>query len=331
MPDAGGETLHTQAQARARRGEWGAVRDLLATAPTDGGDPELSLLLAEANLRTGRLAEAHAGLEPLLGRFAARGNTYDHRRALNMLGAAAFELGWMEEAETRFDSALALATEAGDDLTVGRSTNNLGMLAHLRGTHQEALSMYQLAVPAYQRLGHSAGLAETHHNMALALRELARLEQADRQERRAIQFAREAGNNRLVAIAQVGRADLSLRRGDPAVAEAGARLAAKEYAGIPDALGEADALRLVGAACTAQGALPEARQALDRAVDLAARHGSALLEAESRETRARLAARELAWPAARADGERAAALYQTLGAVREQQAVLTWLSATPMS
>jgi tetratricopeptide (TPR) repeat protein len=321
-----GGTLLTSARAHARRGEWGAVLDLLGVEPVHGLDPELILVLAEAGLRTGRLALAQALLGPLLPALERQGNTPAQRRAVNMLGAAAFELGLMDEAEGQFNSALALANGAGDHLTIGRATNNLGMIAHIHGQYDRALSHYQLAVPAYQRLGFRAGLAETHHNMALALRELGRLDEADRQERRAIEFAREAGDSRLLAMAQVGRADISLRRGEPAVAEAGARQGAERYAGIPDALGEADALRLAGSARTALGSLAGARQALDRAVELAVLHGSALIEAEARAARARLAARESAWDEARADTERAAALYAGLGADREHRAVLAWLA-----
>jgi tetratricopeptide (TPR) repeat protein len=312
------------ARTLATEGEWGSVRELLLPTPLEGRDPELILLLAEASLRTGYLADGRALLEPLVTILAQQGNTPARRRAVNMLGASAFELGLMGPAEERFQEALALGNSAEDLLSVGRATNNLGMIAHIRGAYDKALSFYQLAVPAYQRLGASAGLAETHHNMALALRELGRLELADKQERRAIGYAREAGNRRLLAMAQVGRAELSLRRGEAAIAEAGARLGAEEYATIPDHLGEADALRIAGAARTALGALSAAREVLDRAVALAQEHGSALIEAESREARARLSAASQDWPAVKCDAEVALALLDLLGASDGRAALAKW-------
>ncbi len=278
MPDfAPEDSLLATAQANAGRGEWGEVRELLAVVPAAGRPAELTLLLAEADLRTGQLAEAHARLGPLVPVCARQGNKGPHRRAVNMLGAAAFELGLMAEAEQQFTEALALSNAGGDALTLGRASNNLGMIAHIRGQYDESLTLYQLAVPAYQRLGFPAGLAETNHNMALALRELGRLEQADRHERRAIDYAREAGDRRLLAMAHVGRAELSLRRGEAVVAEAGARLGAEEYAAIPDAVGEADALRVAGAARIVIGETESAAVALDRAVDLAREDGSTLV------------------------------------------------------
>lgn len=281
------------------------------------------LALAERELRQGLLRPA---LDRLLAALPAleRGDGAVFRRGLNMLGAAHFELGELAEAEAAFARALDLANAAGDALIMGRATNNLGMLANLRGDREVALTRYQLAVPAYQRIGQSAGLAETCHNMAITYRDLGKLEPADRYERRAIDYARQAGSPRLLAMAHVGRADLSLRRGEAAVAEAGARMGAAQYAAVGDQLGEADALRLAGAARTALGSLAEARHALDRAVLLAAEHESPLVEAEAREARARLAAVERDWASLRADAEAAIALLDGLGAVLERDALARW-------
>jgi tetratricopeptide (TPR) repeat protein len=321
---AADDSLLATAQAHAGRGEWGIVRELIAAVTLEHRSPELALLLAEAHLRTGDLEAAHAALLSLVPLLARQGNSAPYRRAVNMLGAAAFELGRMAEAETRFDEALALADAGADPLTLGRATNNLGMIAHIRGQYDKALARYQLAVPAYQRLGFTAGLAETHHNMALALRELGQLESADKQERRAIEFAREAGNLRLLAIAHVGRAELALRRGEPAVAQAGARLGADQYAAIPDAVGEADALRLVGAASTVLGETAAARVSLERAVRLAHSHGSTLIEAESHEARARLHLVLEQWSSAEHEVQEARRLYRQLGATAAEELLEQW-------
>jgi tetratricopeptide (TPR) repeat protein len=242
-----------------------------------------------------------------------------------MLGAAAFELGLLDEAAEQFQLSLALASAARDYRTVGHATNNLGMIANIRGEFDKALSLYQLAVPSFQRVGYLTGLGETHHNMALSYREKGALDLADKQERRAIDFAREAGNPRLLAITQVGRAELSLRRGEPVVAEAGARLGAQQYAAIPDAIGEADALRVAGAARLVLGDVLQAALALDRAVALAEEHGSALIEAESRGTRARVFATQREWDEVRRDVATAVELYRRLGADRDREALEQWL------
>ncbi len=281
------------------------------------------LAAAEQELRQGLLRPARMRLEAALPALE-RGDAAIYRRAINMLGAAHFELGELAEAGHAFARALELASTAEDPLIIGRATNNLGMIANIAGRREEALTRYQLAIPAYQRVGSSVGLAETCHNMAITYRDLGRFDAADRYERRAIGYAREAGNPRLIAMAQVGRADLSLLRGEAAVAEAVGQRGAAQYAAIPDHLGEADALRITGAARTALGALAGAREALDRAVILAHEYGSALIEAESCEARARLSAVMHDWAAVRTDAESALALFEQLGATQNREALAGW-------
>ena len=321
------DSLLSTAEAHASLGEWGQLRELVVGIAAERRSPALTLLLAEAQLRTGDLEAAYSALVPLVPLLARHADSELYRRAVNMLGAAAFELGRMTEAEQRFEEALSLANGGGDSVALGRATNNLGMIAHIRGQYDRALAHYQLAVPAYQRIGFTAGLAETHHNMALAMRELGQLDSADKQERRAIEFAREAGNGRMLAIAHVGRAELALRRGEPAVAQAGARLGARQYASIPDAIGEADALRLMGAACTALGETHAASVSLERAVTLARAHGSTLVEAESHEELARLQLALGHWRAAEDEVQEARRLYRQLGAAPAEELLERWYAS----
>lgn len=288
--------------------------------------PSDVLQQAERELRQGLLSPARARLQDALPSLQ-QGDPAVFRRAVNMLGAALFELGLLPDAQAAFQEALALADQAGDVLGIARATNNLGMIANVQGRHAEALTSYRLAVPAYQRAGSQAGLAETCHNLAITYRDLDELDQADRYERRAIGYAREASSKRLEAMAQVGRADLALKQGKPEVAAAGARFGVREYGALGDALGEADALRVLGAALAQRGELPEAHRALDRAVALAEQHASALLTAEAYEARARLWQLEGNPDQARADAGIAIDLLRVLGAVADCDRVASWLTA----
>lgn len=321
------EALLGRSLALRAQGEWGQLHALLEeSCPEPGHSAELPLLMAEAELRTGRVQHARDRLRELVQPYEQMGDGPRLRRVMNMLGVAELESGDVPAADASLQRALELASGAEDHLVVARATNNLGALANLRGQRERALSLYQLAVPAFQRLGSDLGLAETYHNLAITHRDLGQLDQADRCQRRAIEYAREAGNARMIAMAHVGRAELSLRRGEAVVAEAGARLGAEQYAVIPDALGEADALRLAGEARTALGNLAAAAEALDRAVALARDHGSALLEAESLEARARLNLARQDRRQAADDARLALALYQRLEDERAEK-VEVWLGA----
>lgn len=298
-----------------------------ALAPREGEAAEITLIRAEADLRTGEFRAARDRLAVLVPKLCSKGDPGLCRRAVNMLGAAHFELGDLTQGEEMFALALDLASRASDDLMVARASNNLGMIDNIRGAHDEALTRYRLAIPAYQRLGSPAGLAETYHNMAITCRDLGDLEQAERYERRAIEYAREAENPRLLAMAHVGRAELGLLRGEPAVADAGARLGLSQYEAVPDPVGVADALRISGSARTLLRDLSGAREALDRSVTLASEHGSALIEAEARQARARLLAEYQDAQSPLADAKIAISLFDQLGASRQKEATEHWLAS----
>jgi tetratricopeptide (TPR) repeat protein len=319
------ETLKDTARQHAERTEWGGLRVLLDPHRAELTEaPELALLLAEADLHSGFLQAAYDLVARVLPELAARQLDGPQRRALKLLGAAAFELGQTEVAERHFQQGLALAQQVSDYRMAGHTTTNLGMIAHLRRRYDEAIVLYQLAVAAFQQVGLVDGLAEVNHNLALAWRELGQLDRADRHARRAIACAEESGDIRLLAMAHVGRAELYLRRGEPVVAEAGARLGAERYAAVPDVLGEADALRLAGSAMTLRGDVTGARGALDRAIALAHDCGGALVEAEAREARARLHATVGDWPALQTDAEAALALFERMGADASRAELARW-------
>lgn len=319
------DSLLDDARALADAGAWRELRARLEAAPAATEHAELLVLLVEALLRS---AEPRAAQRRLLDALPLleRADAALARRAANLRGAAAFELGELAEAAEAFASALDLARYDGDDRLVARATNNLAAIANVRGARDEALALYHLAVAAYQRIGDSRGLASSFHNMAITFRDLSRLDTADEYERRAIEFARESGDDQLVAMARTGRADLSLRQGDPALAAAGARRAAQDFAGLPDPLGEADALRLLGAAAVELGRLEEAASALDRALSLAVEHGSAVVEAEARASRAELAAAAGDRVAARREALLAIEIHERLGATAERDALRRWLA-----
>lgn len=318
--------LLATARAHAATGDWDLVRRLLRTEVAVARQhPELVTLRGEAELRTGNPRDARSWLREMLPGVERSGDRAALRRAVNQVGVAEIELGALDDAEGTLGWALELGRRDGDDLLVARATNNLGAIANIRGQRGEALALYQLAIPAYQRLGHVIGLAESLHNMAISFRDLGQLEAADECERRAVDYARDAGAGPLVALAHLGRAELALRTGQADMAEAAARRAAGEFAELPDRIREADALRVVGAAAVAQNKTETAADAVERSLTLARALGSSLIEAEALHVRATLKHSIGDEPGARADAEAAIAIYDRLGATAARQALSEWL------
>ncbi len=320
------DDLATSVRMHASAGEWERVRASLEARTAEAAShPELALLLGESYMRLGRFRDARAWLADVLARVTLSGDRAVLRHMVNLHGAALFELGELEAAEGSFEYALGLGRDDEDDLLVARATNNLAMIANVRGSPERALALYQIAVPSYQRLGNVTGLAESYHNMAISYRDAGQSDRAEEYERRAIDYALEARNTRLAAIARLGRAELLLLKGDTLVAGGSARLAAKEFASLPDPIREADALRVTGLAALREGKLPIAARAIERAVQLARQHGGTLAEAEALRARAELARTSGDIAAARTDARAALALYEHLQAVADRDAIVRWL------
>jgi tetratricopeptide (TPR) repeat protein len=322
MFDAFDAMLLSPARGHAKAGAWAEVLTLLAPH-ADGVAPsgEFAVLYGEALTRLGREREAYDWLRSVEPELAADDDPGHHRGALNILGVASFAIGRLDEANGAFGRVLELATQADDALLLARASNNLGTIANLQGEYEGALSHYRLALPSYQRLGQSRGLAETYHNMAITFRDLGELEQADEQECRAIEYASDGIAPRVAAMGRVGRAEIALRRGDAPLAEMTARLAAQELMRLGDPLNEADARRLVGAACTEQQKYFDALEAFDHALAIAKTRGHALNEAETLRDRVQVRMGQGERALAIADAKAAIAIFTKLGAVTECEAL----------
>ena len=304
-----------QARARASAGAWPEVADLLRDELVPVADrPERVTLYAEALMRMGEPRRACDCLQEAIPALSHGPHRSAHRTALNLLGAASFAVGALDDAQGAWDRALELAQRAGDPLLVGRAMNNLGAVASLRGEWHRAIYLYELAVPIYQRLGDSHRLAETFHNLAIVHRDLDDLATADEHEMRAIEFAQQAGAEHLVLMARVGRAELALRRGDHELAAVSALAAGGASATIGDRGTQADAWRCAGESYTTLGKHDAARRLLDEAATLAGMSGQALIQAEVLLASARLAERTGERDRARFDAGQATESFRALGA-----------------
>ncbi len=299
---------------------WSEIRDRVAGL--DQGeltaDPKIAFLAGEAFVHLGQMERALNLVLAAESEFRARHDAVNLLAALNLAGAVLFELGDLKGAEERFSDLLELAREQADDEMSGRATNNLGAIASLRGDHERALSLFRLSLPAYQKTGFLVGLAQTAHNLGIVHRDLANWRDADRAFQIAFRRARQLGDERLAAMARVGRAEVSHRRGDDKYGRAEANHALETFMRIGDELGHADALRLLGNIAAAQQDWDAAQRYFDEALNLARSHANPLLEAEILEGRGELHAAMGRGGLARADLEVAAAIYRRLGAAKRQ-------------
>jgi tetratricopeptide (TPR) repeat protein len=316
-------TLLERARTMRAAGEWPALERLGGALPEDEllAEPELAYLYALAARvvgRTERAREVAAQVEKLA---RLRGDRRLRAEAANLIGIAHFEAGRLVEAEECWGELLDTASEWGDEEAASRACNNLGVLANVRGRRDQALLQYERALAAYQRMGNVRGLAETHHNLGISYRDLGFDREADAHFRRAMDLAGGAAAEDVIAIAETERAMLRARAGDGALAEAMATRALERFTRLGEALGRADALRVLAAAARASGRDEAAAPFLDDALEIARAHSDPLLMAEVQRDRGLLLRDQGDADAAREALTESAEHFARLGATAESEAV----------
>ncbi|MGZ8391719.1 MAG: tetratricopeptide repeat protein [Gemmatimonadales bacterium] len=257
-----------------------ALEQFRELAVPESRRPDVQLLAATAATRMGELdLGTNLGVEAL-GQFSTRGDRDGRMRTLNLLGAIHWERGRIGEAEWCFAEALGLARQLDDSLMLARASNNLASVAHLQGRSDEAAALYRGALLAYQRLGDRRGTAETYHNLGFAYRQAGEWHEAENTAANAVRHAEVVGAPGLLALVLGAKAELSIERGDPALAERELKRAAG-YADLSgDEIGRAEVHRV-----EALNALHRAdwQHALTHAItarSVAVMHDSVLLAAE---------------------------------------------------
>ncbi len=269
------------------------VSSWLAAPAADARRSEALLLAATASMRLGDVVQAGELAAEAAEGFRLRADLDGRLRALNLLGAVAFERGDLDDAASRFEMARSLARQLGDTLFDAHAANNLASVAHLRGDAVTALSLYRAALLGYQRLGDRRGTAQTYHNLGLAFRELGAWQDADEATVQALRHARMVEDAALAALAVTGRAELDVARGALDVASRELDRASELALQAGDQIGIAEIGRVRAVVALqrndAGAALEEARAA----GSMAESQGSALLVAECAAAEA-LALRRLA-------------------------------------
>jgi ATP/maltotriose-dependent transcriptional regulator MalT len=128
-------------------------------------------------------------------------------------------------------------------------------------------------------------------------------------------------------MAQVGRAEVALRRGDASWARAMALRAVNHFASIPDYLLESDARRVHADACGRMGFVAEADRSIVRALELAREHGHRTQEAQALQTFAQLLLSRGDVEGARREGTAAREAFSKLGSVTAADEMASFLAA----
>lgn len=148
-----------------------AVRDTITEGWAHTG-------LAYCMIQNGELPAARQHYTRALGLFSARGFTQGELTALVGLGIVELQLGEFDSASRRYREIIERSQATGELQTEAQAWNNLGAIEFQRGDPALAVEYYQRAVDIHRRRGEQREIVTARHNVAVAMMELGRLDEA---------------------------------------------------------------------------------------------------------------------------------------------------------
>jgi putative nucleotidyltransferase with HDIG domain len=218
----------------------------------------------------------------------ARGDTVGVARAFNQMGGANLQRGDLESAEALYNKAQALAESGNDRQLEAMVSQNLGIVAGMRGKLDTALRHYAASLAGYRDLNLADYIGPLLSNMAMAYVGLGRWKEAEDCFEEALAHNRALGDAPARRMIQVNVVDMLLARGDVQRAGELCRDVFSDALAADDqrALGESS--KHLGVIARGKGNLQQAERLLDDAHANAMRREDLLLAAETAREQAEL-------------------------------------------
>ena len=204
----------------------------------------------------------------------------------NQLAVLHWHLGDLDSAKRLYLTAREHATRSDDASLVAMTSTNLGVVASVRGDHEQALRYFESSIREYRLLGMTRDVCIALNNVGLVQTRLKTWSEAEFNFRQALQIAQSLGDVEIATQLEINLAQAIMKRGSYAEATLliERALLTAQANRLGDSLG--GAYKLSGSIALAQGDLEGALVSLARAVEVSTQRGNSLLLAEVERTRA---------------------------------------------
>jgi tetratricopeptide (TPR) repeat protein len=308
-------------RAGAPREAEAAYNSLIIVAARQGDQA----ILAEAFRRravlahqAGDSARARSALQQSYAVTTLLGDRGLTARTLNTLGGVELETRNLIAAEAALTEAAALAT--GDPALVARISQNLGIVANIRGDHAAAEAHYSRSLAAYELLGDAQGSAIARHNLGMLAADLREYAQALAHFEACRALAKASGDSHLGALCRVNYAEVLLALGRGPEARSAVEDAQRTLETLEAHFDAPDVQRVLALCDRADGLLRQAESRLLRARELARIADARLIEAEVARDLGRVYAESGRLDQAQAAFKEAAETFAELGAAADTAA-----------
>jgi len=228
--------------------------------------------------QAGDSARARSGLQQSYAVATLLGDRRLMAETLNTLGGLELETRNLAAAETALAEAATLARD--DPAVLARVSQNLGIVANIRGDHAAAEACYARSLEAYEALADAEGSAIARHNLGMLAADRGDYLQASAHFSACERLAETSGSAHLGALCLVNHAEVMLALGRTSEARGALRAAERAFEMIEARFDAPDVLRVIALCDRADGLLPQAEARLVQARELARMTDARLTEAE---------------------------------------------------
>ena len=194
------------------------------------------------------------------------GDAAEEESARSALAYRSLDLGRLTEAELAFRYLLSSAEQRGGSLRVGRYTNALGRVQHMRARYDEAADLYRRALELVKEMGHVRGAAVGLSHMAALYRDQQNFVDAHRYCAKATKWFRKIDDAPFISRMAVLEAQILLDEDKPDAAfeKLGSVIERLAPTGVASHIAEAHAIR--GWCLAKLGSFHEAEQDVQQAL-----------------------------------------------------------------
>jgi tetratricopeptide (TPR) repeat protein len=234
-----------------------AISRLWAVATMEAGD-----LLR----RTGKLDQALEYQERALEIAMGHGLEREQADASNNIAIILVEQGKLQAADEYLMRCLETAEVIGEIRLAGHSYNNLGVIRCMQGKFQDAISDFQRALVKREMIQDQNGISEVFHNLAMACKDLNRIDEAENYVEKALDHIQHHTNIGLESNITLTAAEITFLKQDYDYARSRIDQVIPRQRGLRDEPGMADSLRLLGEISLRQEKFGEAETCLNDAL-----------------------------------------------------------------
>ncbi|HJP30213.1 MAG TPA: tetratricopeptide repeat protein [Candidatus Latescibacteria bacterium] len=278
-----GLTYYTLGVTETARERFVSMRDLATGADNAEHEAGAWHHLSRTEKRLGNFAAAVGACERCIGIVTERLAGADaelRARSLTTWGTVDFEWGRYDQAEARWQEALDVLPD-GESKDAANARNNLAALSTVHGEFDRAWELYEQVLKADEKHSSASQSILTYSNMGMIRADQERWDDALELYERSLDLCRQTRDSAHEPEIHLNCGEALIGKGRVVEAADSLAHARRGFRRLGDALGEADALRLIGRLQRDAGDLADARKSLERSIAINREFGESVSLAEA--------------------------------------------------